>query len=527
MPTYFGPGSRLFGMLDWPHGGVRAGVVYCLPVGYEAVAGYDACRELAERLTDRGLAGLRLDYPGTGNSFGDGTHASGLSDWVAAVGEAAAQLRRAGVEQVFAVGLRLGATVAGLAASAADAFDGVVLVEPVLSGRQYVRALRMLAASSESGAADDDRVWAGGVRFGRPLLDELAAIRLDPSTLAVPTLTASGLADLLDMNAELARLPEHLLDQVATWLDERAPARAVALPSPVGSNTVAETVQDGVRHRALRLDGRAFAIESSPVGGQADTGVLLLNNGVARNIGPGGAWAEQVPALARRGSVVLRLDVSAVGETPATRIGPDRSYPAEARHDVQVAADALRAAGAQRLVAAGLCSGALHVLRGAAAGAGLTTVVAINAPFESSWVHYRTDLGRRHLPWPQRLAGYPLDKTPLKPALTHLPVWVWSLLDRLHLVRSPLRLIRQACDRGVRVVLLCGRDDWGLTALRTRYPRGLAVLQAEGRLEVIELGGLDHSMFAPGAREAVFAVLDRVIGAAAGDRFVLSDAPGC
>jgi hypothetical protein len=144
-PFHFGePESPLYGCLHEPAGKRRrAGVLICQPLAHEHVQFHRACVQLATRLAERGFPTLRFDYHGCGDSGGE-TGAGGIERWRADVALAAAELRRAsGASDLCLVGVRLGASLAMLAAQD-DQAAGVVLWDPVVSGSTYLAELRAL-----------------------------------------------------------------------------------------------------------------------------------------------------------------------------------------------------------------------------------------------------------------------------------------------------------------------------------------------------------------------------------------------
>ncbi len=142
---YFGaPARRLFGVYDPPQtdAGLDSSVVLCYPHGREYVSAFRAYRTLAMRLARAGFHVLRFDYLGTGDSAGDIDQASPqqwIADVIAAVNEVRSSL---GHSSVSLVGLRLGATLAALAATECRAVDRLVLWEPVVQGSEYLASLR-------------------------------------------------------------------------------------------------------------------------------------------------------------------------------------------------------------------------------------------------------------------------------------------------------------------------------------------------------------------------------------------------
>lgn len=138
---YFGPPDRrLFGVFDEPAtgGASEVGVVLCYPYGPDYSTAFRSFRVLATRLARAGFHVLRFDYLGTGDSQGDDDDAS-ITQWIADVNAAVLELRGSlGLREVSLIGLRLGATLAALAAARFQQADRLVLWEPVIVGREYV-----------------------------------------------------------------------------------------------------------------------------------------------------------------------------------------------------------------------------------------------------------------------------------------------------------------------------------------------------------------------------------------------------
>jgi pimeloyl-ACP methyl ester carboxylesterase len=197
-PFLFGE-PALYGCLHPGTDSLR-GVVVCQPFGHEYVTFHRAARQLATQLARGGLPTLRFDYSGTGDSAGRLADAR-LADWTADVGRAIDSLReRAGVERVALVGVRLGATLALLAARDRSDIEALVLWDPVIWGRAYLRELardtrRMHRVAhvlpsdptgdhpGECGEGDLERL---GFVLPAALVDDLAHLALDTSTPACP-----------------------------------------------------------------------------------------------------------------------------------------------------------------------------------------------------------------------------------------------------------------------------------------------------------------------------------------------------
>lgn len=146
LPVLFGPrDGRLFGVFHGATGAARGeGIVLCQPIGHEYIRAHRTFRQVAVQLAEAGFPVMRFDYFGCGDSSGDGADGS-VPRWIADVHAAIDELREtAGVSTVSLVGLRLGASIAMLAAASRPDVRRVVLWDPVLDGRAYLAELRTL-----------------------------------------------------------------------------------------------------------------------------------------------------------------------------------------------------------------------------------------------------------------------------------------------------------------------------------------------------------------------------------------------
>ena len=144
VPFHFGrEDTKLFGCFHEPSdkGLRRCAVLVCQPVGHEYVNSHRALRQLAVGLADIGFPVLRFDYYGCGDSSGEPEQGS-LSRWVEDTSIAARELRiQSGLSRVCVVGLRLGATLAAFAGSRGQDFESLVLWDPVVNGKTYLKEL--------------------------------------------------------------------------------------------------------------------------------------------------------------------------------------------------------------------------------------------------------------------------------------------------------------------------------------------------------------------------------------------------
>lgn len=249
-PFFFGAADRkLFGAFHRPERRRPdpVAVLICNPLGQEYVRCHRMLKTLADRLERSGIASLRFDYFGTGDSAGDDED-NLFSGWAADIKTAHEELlRRVGRCKVIWLGVRLGAVAALKAApTMAQPPAGLVLWEPIGPGPAYLDHLaacyRHAIQLSYTLVPDDLREQAPGeiIGFGmsRAMVDEIR--RLDgafpedapPTTLVMPPVH----------RAELARPPSNgaraqvvALEHSFEWNSEEAlntalvPAHALKL----------------------------------------------------------------------------------------------------------------------------------------------------------------------------------------------------------------------------------------------------------------------------------------------------------
>ena len=142
-------------------------------------------RRLALGLVREGFHVLRFDYYGTGDSAG-ASDAGSLEQWRENIALAADEIKDvAGVKRVSAVGFRLGAA---LAAQSGVRFRDLVLWEPVLDGRAYLRDLGAMHETAMAHVLHPVRVPRSGPMgelLGHPLpphlQEEIEAVDLGAS----------------------------------------------------------------------------------------------------------------------------------------------------------------------------------------------------------------------------------------------------------------------------------------------------------------------------------------------------------
>ncbi len=230
-PLFFGPPDRrLFGIYHPPahHAAQNSAVLFCHPLAHEFYNAHRCSGQLAGSLSDAGLAVLRFDYYGTGDSPGDWEDAS-IARWLDDIGCAADELRARGYARLCLVGLRFGATLAALFSAERGAVDGLVLWEPVVSGDHYLSELADVHRQMVAGTPAADSAERGellGFEFRDGLREELGRIDLRTNHTSLgrhvlliesPGLTDASLRPSIEASAarfefEAAAVPRFWLD---------------------------------------------------------------------------------------------------------------------------------------------------------------------------------------------------------------------------------------------------------------------------------------------------------------------------
>ncbi|MDM0017770.1 serine aminopeptidase domain-containing protein [Variovorax saccharolyticus] len=200
-PFYFGPADRqLFAIYHAPERETesRAALLMCCPYGHEAIRVHRLYRVLAERIARLGIAVLRFDFFGTGESGGDDADGE-MQGWQRDLLDAHEELqRRSGARTTTWLAARLGATLALQTAKRAPGLDRLILWDPILDGPAYVEELHAAQiAMLEIGYYASNPSWyqrraqgdgpaiteALGHRISGELSTQWAALRPDGLTL--------------------------------------------------------------------------------------------------------------------------------------------------------------------------------------------------------------------------------------------------------------------------------------------------------------------------------------------------------
>jgi pimeloyl-ACP methyl ester carboxylesterase len=560
-PVVFG---ESFGWLHSAQG--SHGVVLCSPFGYDALCTHRGWRRLAERLAATGMPTLRFDYPGTGDSLGDEEDPGRVEAWIDAIAAAARLLRtRAGVTRVSLCGLRLGATLAALAAERIGDIDGLVLLSPPVLGKGYVRELRAHRQSWLSTPAGrnaepipDSAAYVEAFGFGLHGDDiaRLAAIDLCANTCAPArrvlmlhssdhTRAGTLVERYRTHGVEVERMPfdeaDHFLREalyseepvvafakVTEWLAAACTDAAVHAGAPQREQQSSETPCLAGPHfieEPVSFGGCFGIVCRPPVARANEPAILFLNTGASHHIGDGRTFVLFARQLAAHGIASLRMDVGGIGDSVRTAeaVTLDTIYSEASIRDACKGADWLVANGYASVVVFGVCGGAFVGLHACAAHPNIVGSVGVNlqkfiwlgeartevtSTLASNRVLYRSALSLEK--WKRVLRGDSSLVFVLRGVSQRLARRaVRGVADALDQAtgwsfapNEARRLLQRALAKHAKVRLVYGDYDRGLDELTIQFGPRRRGLRSLPNVCVETLPKLDHALFTRAARDA-------------------------
>lgn len=374
------------------------GVVLCPSLGNEAMNVHRAWVMLAEKLARAGLPVLRLSYSATGDSAGNEADPEGLADWTQDIADAADWLRQhAAVTEITLCGFRAGAALAVMASTRVSSRCDLVLMAPVVSGRNYIRELTISARAWDAiwmvNQPVDQGDWfeAAGVRLSSAMKAELAkldlrkmpagpalrALIIEPDATSANDALASGLAgrgievkrlafdgyERLCRDALESEVPEQTFDLAVDWMaDGAAGAARTDVPS-----APARLETDCYTEVAVSFgsSGQLFGIYCTPAFRTPKASLLILNTGAHSHVGHSRFAVSFARSLARLGVASLRMDSSGVGDSDPTTGAAGCFYEPRGVIEACAGLDWLSEATELRVTVMGMCSGAYTALQAA------------------------------------------------------------------------------------------------------------------------------------------------------------------
>jgi len=172
-------GSPITRPFDRPARAGGGGVaVLCPPLLGEHGAGYHLYRRLGNALAAGGVMALRFDYEGTGDSGGPSAGPGRVSAWLDSAGRVIRMARQWGCGPLALVGVRSGALIAAAAAAARDDIDALVLWDPWMGGRPFIRRQQALYSMSFSTPASSEDIEVPGFTLDAGTAADLSTLRL-------------------------------------------------------------------------------------------------------------------------------------------------------------------------------------------------------------------------------------------------------------------------------------------------------------------------------------------------------------
>jgi alpha-beta hydrolase superfamily lysophospholipase len=580
-PIFFGPAARpCFGCL---HGGEISGapfgVVICSPFGREEVSAFRSLKAFAVAIEQAGMPVLRFDYDGCGDSAGDDLEPDRVEQWTASVADAIDEIKRlTGVTRVVLLGVRLGVLLGALAARGRTDVVGLAAIAPVVRGRSFVREFVALARASRDAEdailAPDADMEAGGFVLSGQTRTALSAMDLGTMTLDIArvlvierddmagsqawaeALRAQGLTvDALELpgysemmlDPHATKIPEQMIERVVDWLGETSAGMTADATAPSRQAGLSETVLPAgamnalpVSEAATWIDHQLFGILTRPVqaapGASPANTVVLLNAGATRHVGPNRMHVELARQWAARGVWVLRLDIAGLGESPAP-VGCDENivYTPYAVDDLRRTLHWLRtASGGAPCTVVGLCSGAYHAFKAAAAGDKIKAIVAINPltffwkddmpldpPLPAHRVIGEAARYQRAVLEPTRWLKLLRGQVNLGRALQVVSMRVTQKLQSkwrevARFLRMPLKddlgvELDAAIRHAVELQFVFAADDPGGPMLWTEGGSVARRLAQQQQLGTVTLDRADHTFTKLEARKRLMAVLDEIV----------------
>jgi alpha-beta hydrolase superfamily lysophospholipase len=486
--------------------------------------------------------------------------------------------RRTGVKSVCLLGFRLGALIAALAAKECrSSVVGLALISPIISGRRYLRELRTARLAAMLRVDCDQQNGEGEPETASPLPNgsiEAGGFSMSPATIArLSTLDLStlseapqgdilvvdgdslpvsrkwadslikaggrvtykvlpGLVQMLMTAPQFAKVPHEMIAATNEWLTSVRRATpgysGNEAPAAAGAESIgaAETgamhgqllsLHDGVTERPVFFgrDGILFGIVTEPPRDEKrKRAVVLVNAGADYHVGANGMYVPFARRWAGQGYVVLRMDLSGIGDS-GTRKGRSNEdvFPLAAIDDMRAAIELVqRSYGAADITLVGLCSGAYHALRGAAAGLPVSRILMIN-PQNYFWKEGMSINDMQvaeliHNPALYRAKAFSLDrwkrlltgkvdlfyvfKVLQRRFLLHFGAALRELGRRLH-IHLPNDLgwdLQRIASRGVQLAFIFARGEPGITLLRIQAGSAIEKMGSQCRIRIIDAG--DH-----------------------------------
>ncbi|WP_425180864.1 hypothetical protein [Mycobacterium sp.] len=471
-------------------------------------------RILADSLARRGFGVLRFDYLGLGDSAYAQGRDDAVANWVASVGHALDYLTLIGAESATAIGIRAGCLILDEYLAQSHTVNRVVYLDPVGTGRRYLREhTTLFRLSLGEDALTPGEVSIYGGRLSDRAAAEFAALRMGANPVSahgvdnvllvgrpaetdkrvtalasaegVDSIITGGLPECAAPTPMPLPIPFTAVDSIIDWIDGNVPTRTHrAVPQYLTTATMPAEGPDGVDvfESIERIEPNGlFAIRTLPRrrGPAPAKTVLFFVTANDLHVGPAREWVELSRRIAAAGSQAVRWDPA--GQGLSGQISRDRwrrvYSKADITESVAVARHACQDAGKLELV--GICSGGWNAAQ-AARNIGAQSAILVNVQVWNwrvtptlleQWGFRKKTLNTNAV---SDTGGGPSESrtTKRRKALlnlareltksfmhNHLPRYVLRMLSRVGLVYLPEDVLTTLAHGGTDVTLIATPED--------------------------------------------------------------------
>ena len=403
--------------------------IICSPIGYEYAHSHRSIRHLADRLAQHGIPAVRFDYHGIGDSPGTDLDANRWRCWQDNIKTAIQRARELpGRKRICLLGVRLGATLAALVASEIQV-DFLVLWNPCISGRRYLREIQAVASTGEGFVADvDGGLESAGFVMSKETITSLQNVNLLDLTVRVSQRALVVARDDLSPEYSLAThlnatevvtdhvfvsgyaammaepqftvIPEAAFSTIIDWVSAHSErwleifsAQKMRSNDTIkfafgGEHDITATIEE--KFCRFDEDQHLFGILSRPSNATNYPAIVLFNAGAVHHVGPNRLYVTLARNLAVLGFACFRVDLGGIGDSvlKSRLMRENHPYPDTAIADAQAVLVHLKEQfGYTRFIAVGLCSGAHTAFHVGLTfnNDGITELVLIN-PLTFYWV---------------------------------------------------------------------------------------------------------------------------------------------
>ena len=531
-------------------------IVICRGLSDDALTAHRPLRLLADQLATAGYPALRFDYRGTGDSTDLTPGEVEMTAWLASLRAACDAARiMTGVPRLILCGFRFGASLAALVAAERTDITGLILINPILRGRSWLRQMtiearlkRLRHGQEEAASPEDILPVSTETAAAINALDlRTAAFSTGIGILILPHIAGPAFAECISAwtarGAVVTQAPfaglepllrptfmNHECDAdvscILGWLP-RLPADESASPtSGSAANVFAESGPSLPAQFLHDLAGPGWSERPVFVAydGQVLRGILCTPTAVTEQIvlmtnvagdphfGPERGSVVIARALTAAGIASLRLDFAGIGDSP----GPDGDvgthiFGRDRMPEIAACLDALARMGYRRFALYGLCAGAYHAFRAAVREPRIGTLLLVNLPFFAYDPAIPVEQAVSHAPrQPVRhRPAQQLQRLCLVLALG-LRAVAMRIHGRIHGLFRPAvahgagafsthASLAALSARGTRTLMLLAPGNMGEASLASAFPGGVDVPE----VTVQHMATIDHELSRPAMQRTV------------------------